>query len=177
MKNKSAKTRFVSPQIRELTKEEKKSLDVVKDVLCGRVLRDVIGKVPACMCFDNKDRPLVLDMLIVKKIQKDHGAIVAENLVINAHDWDFGLKNVDKKQNRINLIKMMPNSNNYLVLAANRENGLYIVTHYEVVSEGNDRKLKDLLKRGSLLDRSGVPSGAPSVSPIKPEKVSDDNDT
>ena len=95
MKTKSSKTYFVSLEIRELTREERLALDVVRDILCGRVTRDVIGKIPACLSIDNKDRPLVLDKLIVDKVRRDHGNIVAENLVINVHDWDFGIKNMD----------------------------------------------------------------------------------
>jgi hypothetical protein len=177
MKTKSTKTYFVSLQIRELTKKERLALDIVRDILCGRVDREVIGKIPACLSIDGVDRPLVLDKYIVDKIRRDHGNIIAENLVINVHDWDFGIRNVDRKPNRINLVKVIPGSNNYLVLAANRENGFYIVTHYEVVSDKINNRLKNLLNRGSLLDRSGVPSEAPSVSSIKPEKGSGDNGT
>ena len=107
MKTKSSKTRFASLQIRELVKEERRALDVVRDVLCGRVMRDVIGKIPACLSIDNKDRPLVLDKLIVNKIRRDHGNIIAENLVINVYEWDFGIKNMDKNRDRINLIKII----------------------------------------------------------------------
>jgi hypothetical protein len=213
MKTKSTKTCFVSFQIRELTKEERKALDVVRDVLCGRVPRDVIGKIPACMCFDNKDRPLVLDKVIVEKIRRDHGNIIAENLVINVHDWDFGIKNMDRNPDRITLVKKITGSKNYLVIGANRDDWFFVVTHFEVVTRFEE-KLKRLLKRGDVLDRfgrtpsgfektsslhinssceersslerfsgvetidrSGVPSEAPSISSIKPEKGSGDNDT
>jgi hypothetical protein len=175
MKTKSTKTCFVSLQIRELTKEERKALDVVRDVLCGRVQRDVIGKILACLSIDNKDRPLVLDKLIVDKIRRDHGNIVAENLVINVHDWDFGIRNMDGNPDRINLIKMIPNSNNYIVIGAIRNNGFYMVTHYEAFPKKGSNKLKSLLGRGDLLDRSGVPSEAPSILSVESEKVSDDN--
>src|ERR1035437_8930234 len=147
MKTKSTKTCFVSLQIRELTKEERKALDVVRDVLCGRVQRDVIGKILACLSIDNKDRPLVLDKLIVDKIRRDHGNIIAENLVINVHDWDFGIKNIDNNLDKITLIKKVPGSQRYLVIGANRDNGFFMVTHFEVVTKFED-KLKRLLKRG-----------------------------
>ena len=211
-KLKLSKTHFVSPQIRELVKEERQALDAVRDVLCGRVERGVIGGIPAFMCEDDKEHPLVLDKFIVDKIRRDHGNIMAENLVINVYDWDFGTKNVDKNPDKINLVKRIPNSLNHLVVAANRNNGFYIVTHFEVVTK-SPKELKRLLKRGDVLDRfgrtpsdfkeigslhvnssceersslgrfsgvetidrSGVPSGAPTTSPIKLGKVSSDND-
>jgi hypothetical protein len=166
MKTKSTKTPFVSLQIRELTKEERKALDVVRDVLCGRVQRDVIGKIPTCMCFDDKDRPLVLDKIIVEKIRRDHGNIIAENLVINVHDWDFGIKNMDRNPDRITLVKKITGSQNYLVIGANRDNGFFVVTHFEVVTRFEE-KLKRLLKRGDVLDRFGrTPSGFKKTSSL-----------
>jgi hypothetical protein len=154
MKTKSTKTRFVSLEIRELTKEERKALDVVRDVLCGRILRDVIGKIPAFLCLDDKDHPLVLDKFIVDKIRRDHGNIVAENLVINVHDWDFGIKNMDKDPDKITLVKTIPSSQNYFIAGAKRDNGFFMVTHFEVITKF-PRKLKHLLKRGDVLDHSG----------------------
>ena len=154
MKTKSSKTHFVSPQIRDLSKEERQALDVVRDVLCGRVIRDVIGKIPACLSIDNKDRPLVLDKLIVDKIRRDYGNIVAENLVINVYDWDLGINNVDGNADKINLVKRIPDSLNHLVVAANRDNGFFMVTHFEVVTK-SPKNLKRLLGRGSVLDRFG----------------------
>jgi hypothetical protein len=154
MKTKSSKTYFVSLQIRELTKEERLALDVVRDVLCGRADREVIGKIPACLSIDNKDRPLVLDKSIVNKIRGDHGNIVAENLVINVHDWDFGIKNMDKDPDKITLVKTIPSSQNYLIAGAKRDNGFFMVTHFEVITKF-PRKLKHLLKRGDVLDHSG----------------------
>src|ERR1035437_7748421 len=154
MKTKSSKTYFVSLQIRELTKGERKSLDVIRDVLCGRVDREVIGKIPACLSIDGKDRPLVLDKIIVDKVRRDHGNIIAEKLVINVHDWDFGIKNVDGNADKINLVKRIPGSMNHLVAAAHRIDGFFIVTHFEVVTKFR-RKLKHLLERGDVLDRFG----------------------
>jgi hypothetical protein len=52
-----------------------------------------------------------------------------------------------------------------------------MVTHHEVVSKEGGNELKSLLGRGDFLVRSGVPSGAPAISPIRLEKVSSDNDT
>jgi len=154
MKTKSSKTYFASLQLRELTREERLALDVVRDVLCGRVDREVIGKIPACLSIDNKDRPLVLDKSIVNKIRGDHGNIVADNLVINVHDWDFGIKNMDKDPDKITLVKTIPSSQNYLIAGAKRDNGFFMVTHFEVITKF-PRKLKHLLKRGDVLDHSG----------------------
>jgi hypothetical protein len=175
MITKSSKTHFVSFQIRELVKEERLALDVVRDVLCGRVTRDVIGKIPACLSTDNKDRPLVLDGSIVDKIRRDHGNIVAENLVINVHDWDFGIKNMDRNTDRITLVKKVPSSQNYLIVGANRDNGFFMVTHFEVIPRSQE-ELKRLLKRGDVLNRfGGTPSeksDSPHINPSCEERSS-----
>lgn len=164
MKTKSTKTHFVSLQIRELTKEERLALDVVRDVLCGRVDRGIIGKIPAYLSIDGKDRPLVLDTYIVGKIRRDHGNIIAENLMINVYDWDFGIKNMDRNPDRITLVKKVSSSQNYLIVGANRDNGFFMVTHFEVIPRSQE-ELKRLLKRGDVLVRFGGTPSEKSDSP------------
>lgn len=159
---KKPKTQFKSGQIRDLKSEEQSSLQKVKAVLDGKSKTEVIAHTPGFVSFDGKERPLILSSDIKNKITNDHGKISAENLVINANDWDAVLKNVKspdgKKINpdKINLIKKIPGSNNVLVIAANRDNGFFTVTHYELISDSGN-ELKSLLGRGDLFNRSGDP--------------------
>ena len=46
----------------------------------------------------------------------------------------------------------MPGTNNYFLIAANRYNGYYIVTHFETEAY-NPKNLKRLLERGNVLNR------------------------
>lgn len=94
----------------------------------------------------------MLSREIVEKIESDHGTICPENMIINIHEWEYFIKDVDDKLGRINLIKMIPNSDNYLVIAASQDNGFYIVTHFETESK-NGNNLKRLLKRGNVISR------------------------
>ena len=56
---------------------------------------------------------------------------------------------------KINLIKTIPNSENYLLIAANRDNGFYAVTHFE--TETSDHiNLQRLLGRGSVVSRGAI---------------------
>jgi hypothetical protein len=55
---------------------------------------------------------------------------------------------------KINLLKKVPNSDNLLVVGANRDNGFFTVTHYEIVPKSGN-EVKSLLGRGDLLSADG----------------------
>lgn len=137
---KPKKTLFISKQIRGLSNKEKRYLKKIKRLLNKESLVETIGYIPSGLSFDNKKRPLVLHQEIVNKIENDHGLICPENIVINTHDWEYIILNFDKNVDRINIIKLIPNSYNYLLMAANRDNGFYIVTHFETVSIDEETK-------------------------------------
>ena len=93
---------------------------------------------------------------IVLKIRSKHGDIDLANLLINAHDWDHVIKNLDRDKDKINLIKLIPNSDNFLLIGAVRNNGFFILTHFETeVMQGNE--LKSLLGRGDLISKDTRP--------------------
>lgn len=59
-------------------------------------------------------------------------------------------------KDKINLIKNIPNSDNFLLIGAVRDNGFYIITHFETeVLQGNE--LKSLLGRGDLISKDTRP--------------------
>lgn len=154
-----SKSRFISPPIRELVGPEIRFAENAKEVLTGKRNMSQIGEAPGCLSPDVQARPIVLSKDVASKIVRDHGDVVPENLILNANDWSFALKNVDNNPNKINLIKRVPDSENCLVLGANRDNGFYTVTHYEVVSKGGN-ELKSLLGRGDLIDRRVLPGAS-----------------
>lgn len=154
-KNSLSKTQSSLPTIRDLKPEEQHSADKVNAIITGKSDQEIIAKTPSFVSNDGKERSLVLDKAIVNKVQKDHGPLNISNLIVNAHDWDYVIKNVDGNPDKINLIKKVPDSESYLTLAANRDNGFFTVTHYETETRNSD-KLKNLLKnRGDSLDRTG----------------------
>ncbi len=156
-----SKTQFITKQIRLLKNKELAYLSRLKSIVLTSNT-NCIATLPSYASFDNKSRNLILSRNIIKKIERDHGSVVLENLIINANDWDYVIKNVDQNQDKINLLKLTP-YNTILLIGANRINGFFMLTHYEIINNRKKDKLKNLLKRGDSLNNTGgaaVPSSA-----------------
>lgn len=152
MEKKNKKSLFISATIRDLSHNEKVFHKRVKQVIKHTSKEHVIGYVPGLFSVDGKQRPLILKKEVVDKVEFKHGNINIYNLLINAHDWNIGIKNMDYISEKINLIKLIPNSDNFLIISAYRKNGYYILTHFETeVLRGNE--LKSLLGRGDSFSR------------------------
>lgn len=157
------KTPFVSAQLRDLSATEKTSAAKIGSVIDGASKSEKIATVPGFVSPDGKDRPLNFTSEIADKIKNKHGIPTPENMAINANDADGILTNVldlnthKPNANRINLIKKVPVSDNYIILAAERTNGFFTITHFETIDDEARQKLKSLLGRGELFDPSGNP--------------------
>ncbi len=149
---KPKKSLFISKQIRNLNNKEIKYFKRLQKILCKQSHIETIGYVPRNLSYDNKVRPLILSREIVDKIEYDHGLICPENIIINIFDWEYATTNVLGNPDKINLIKNIPNSDNYLLIAAIRINGFFMLTHFETKTSG-DTNLKRLLGRGNVLSR------------------------
>lgn len=149
------KSQFTSKIITNLKAEQSFFCERAKVLLKRESVLETLVFLPGKLSKDGKVRPLVLSLEIVDKIQSDHGNIIPENLICNAHDWEFATIDMDNNPDKINLIKLIPETDNYLLIAANRDNGFYTVTHFETQTT-NNRNLKRLLNRGNVLNR--VPS-------------------
>lgn len=148
------KSKFVTPAIRLVEKNEMSVLQKINDVVSGKFKKEAIARIPTFVSFDGRERPLIFSSETSKKVNQ-HGEIIPDNLLFTANDWDYAIKNIDGNKDKINLIKQIPNSDNFLVIGANRDNGYFIVTHFEYVSK-TGKELKNLLKkRGDVLDRLG----------------------
>ncbi len=153
---KPKKLLFISKQIRDLNDIEQEFLQDLKDFINLKKDKCIISYLPKDLSSDSKIRPLVLSKEILIKIINKHGKIPINNLLINANDWDFVIQNVDKIKDKLNLIKTIPNSNNFLLIGAVKDNGFYILTHFETeVFQGNE--LKSLLGRGDLISKDTRP--------------------
>lgn len=146
------KSLFIHKQIRSLTNTEIPFLLEVEKVIKENITEVIIGHIPKIFSADSKIRPLMLHKDIVKKIQDKHGKIIIENLIINAHSWDIGIRNLDRISEKINLIKMIPNSQNFLLIGAEQRNGYFILTHFET-EVLQDNQLKSLLGRGDYFNQ------------------------
>ncbi len=166
---KTGKSSFSVPAVRDLTTQENSSLEKVNAVLKGQSDTEVIAHTPGFIAQDGKSRPLIFSKETAQKIKDFHGDMVPENFVLNANDWDFALKNVKDKSgvvnpDKINLIKLLPNSDKFLLIGANRDNGFFTVTHFEYKPKTKN-ELKNLLQnKGDALDRSGR---TPSIETIE----------
>ena len=157
------KTKIITKQIRKLNLIEENILKKINKVSSDQKSVVILRYLPGFISFDKKSRPLIFSKIIYDKI-KNHGKLIPENLAINVNDWDIVITNVrpfvnnvlqKPNLNKINLIKIIPNSNNYLLIGADRQNGYFVLTHYEV--EGNE--LKSLLGRGNPLTSDGTSLG------------------
>ncbi len=149
---KPKKSLFISKQIRDLNNKEKRYNKKLKKLLNKDSQIENIGYISSNLSHDNKVRPLILSREIVDKIEFDHGPICSENMIINIHDWGYATTNVLGNPDKINLIKNIPDSDNYLLIAAIRINGFFVLTHFETEAK-NGNNLKRLLDRGSVVNR------------------------
>lgn len=149
---KPKKSAFVSTINTVLTKEENEYCEKLKKALQNDSFLEDIGIISAIISKDGNERPLSVSREIVDKIEFDHGSIIPENMIINIHRWDYITTDVLGNQDKINLIKKIPDSDNYLLVAAIRINGFYTLTHFETKTSG-DVNLKRLLGRGNVVER------------------------
>lgn len=155
IKNKSKKSAFVSEAIRELNDIEEYYKYKISSMIIYDLKTCTLSLLPPFVSHDGKRRSLILSNNIIKKIENGHGKIIIENLIINANNWDYVIKNVKGNVDKINLIKLIPNSTHFLTIGANRINGYFIVTHYES-SPKKHTTLKNLLQnKGDSLNHIG----------------------
>jgi hypothetical protein len=146
------KSPFIHQKISNLKPEDSLYLDNIKKLFEYISLMEIITYIPPELSFDKKIRPLFLSREIVDKIEYDHGSICIENLIITANYFEYATTNVLGNQDKINLIKQIPNSDNYLLITAIRINGYFTLTHFETESK-NGNNLKRLLDRGNVINR------------------------
>jgi len=153
MKNKKTIFKYKT-SIRKLNKNESIYRQRLKLLIENEVNEVIISILPIFASYDNKIRPLIFDKNILNKIETNHGKIIPENLIINANDWDYVIKNVDGNRDKINLIKMI-NNKHYLTIGVNRFNGFFIVTHYESRPKKINTIKNLLINKGDSLNRIG----------------------
>ncbi len=157
-------SKFESDIIREPNAQEEIFLKNFIRFMLEDLQNVIVGYIDKRISNDNKSRPLILTSKVLEKITSKHGEFTPINLIITVHEWDIAIKNIDHNENKICLLKHVPNSNNILLIGAYRKNGFYILTHYEV-GLAQDNQLKSLLGRGDVLER--MSDRDPLCLPIK----------
>lgn len=106
---KPRKSIFTHGVIAPLNQEEKIYCDNVYKLLQQESDIEIIALVPQDVSFDNKVRPLFLSREIIVKIENDHGSICPQNIILNAHRWEYATNYVLGNPDKINLIKEFQN--------------------------------------------------------------------
>lgn len=106
-----------------------------------------VGKIDWSIAFDGKERPAIFSQTIKDKIDKDH-SLNKENLLWTIDKPDYIIKDFDKVKNpdkdKINLIRKIPWTNNFVLVAAERQNGFFILTNYEIHRNNANQMMKEI---------------------------------
>lgn len=68
---------------------------------------------------------------------------------------DYIIKNVDGKADKINIIKKIEWTNDFVLIGADRQNGYFILSNYEVKSRNSKRLIKSLSRWEVVIDNVG----------------------
>lgn len=151
LKNKKWQTQHQTlSALRNLDKTEKEIKASMHKVIHGKLEKTNIVTIDGKVTFDGKPRNLYFSQRNVKDFETNHGKYSIDNFIITARSPKYILKNVDNNPDKINLIKPISWTNNYFVIGANRDNGYFVATYFEVV-RNTDTSLKTLLWRGEIV--------------------------
>ena len=113
-----------------------------------------VGRIDWKVAYDGKERPAIFSQAIQNKIVWDHWLDKA-NLLATVNQPDYIIKNVDGKADKINIIKKIEWTNDFVLIAADRQNGYFILSNYEVKSRNSKRLIKSLSRWEVVIDNVG----------------------
>lgn len=106
-----------------------------------------VWKIDWSIAFDGKERPAIFSQAIRDKINKDH-SLDKQNLLWTIDKPDYIIKDFDKAKNpdkdKINLIRKIPWTNNFVLVAAERQNWFFILTNYEIHRNTENKMMKEI---------------------------------
>lgn len=113
-----------------------------------------VGRIDWKVAYDGKERPAIFSQAIQNKIVWDHWLDKA-NLLATVNQPDYIIKNVDGKADKINIIKKIEWTNDFVLIGADRQNGYFILSNYEVKSRNSKRLIKNLSRWEVVIDNVG----------------------
>ena len=113
-----------------------------------------VGRIDWKVAYDGKERPAIFSQAIQNKIVWDHW-LDKVNLLATVNQPDYIIKNVDGKADKINIIKKIEWTNDFVLIAADRQNGYFILSNYEVKSRNSKRLIKSLSRWEVVIDNVG----------------------
>lgn len=113
-----------------------------------------VGRIDWKVAYDGKERPAIFSQAIQNKIVWDHWLDKA-NLLATVNQPDYIIKNVDGKADKINIIKKIEWTNDFVLIAADRQNGYFILSNCEVKSRNSKRLIKSLSRWEVVIDNVG----------------------
>ena len=136
----------------DISKVEAKYRNNYDKVVDWEIERWEIWRIEWSVTYDGKERPAIFSKEIKEKIARDHW-LDKENMLWTLDKPDYIIKNMDGDPNRINLIRKIQWTNDYVLLSADRSNGFFILTNYEIHNNNPNRMLSSinrLIKRWEL---------------------------
>jgi hypothetical protein len=129
----------------------------LKDILSDTVEQDTIGRIPGeAVPKDPRERPMIFSFEKFKKIFQKHGQFSPENLLETINNPTFAFRNVRNEttqsydEDKINILKRIPGSNNFWVVGAERNNGFFFLTNVEVrrsSEQGIDERIDERVQK------------------------------
>ena len=113
-----------------------------------------VGRIDWKVAYDGKERPAIFSQAIQNKIVWDHWLDKA-NLLATVNQPDYIIKNVDGKADKINIIKKIEWTNDFVLIGADRQNEYFILSNYEVKSRNSKRLIKSLSRWEVVIDNVG----------------------
>lgn len=117
-----------------------------------------VWKIDWSIAYDGKERPAIFSQAIKDKIDKDH-SLDKQNLLWTIDKPDYIIKDFDKEKypdrDKINLIRKIPWTNNFVLVSAERQNGFFILTNYEIHRNNANQMMKEIswyVKRWTLAE-------------------------
>lgn len=140
------KQQFTNTYEYPLQENSKKYLSNLDDLIEQKVDSAELARITWKAYKDGKERPLILTEGILWHTFESHWAFSKTNLLETANNPNYIIVNYWNVEGQINLIKKLPNTSDFLIIWAKRQNGSFMTTHFQKIT-GNKNALENYLKK------------------------------
>lgn len=140
------KQQFTNTYEYPLQENSKKYLSNLDDLIEQKVDSAELARITWKAYKDGKERPLILTEGILWHTFASHWAFSKKNLLETANNPNYIIVNYWNVEGQINLIKKLPNTSDFLIIWAKRQNGSFMTTHFQKIT-GNKNALENYLKK------------------------------
>ena len=140
------KQQFTNTYEYPLQENSKKYLSNLDHLIEQKVDSAELARITWKAYKDGKERPLILTEGILWHTFESHWAFSKTNLLETANNPNYIIINYWNVEGQINLIKKPPNTLDFLIIWAKRQNGSFMTTHFQKIT-GNKNALENYLKK------------------------------